>query len=163
MAWAPDYITRTEAKTFMDDTTTVHDTDVDVAITAASRAIDDHCNRQFGKVTEAVERLYTPWFDRQRCRWIIEIDDLMAVTGCALTIDGVATTDFRKEPVNAAADGMPWTQLTIDPATASVVPTGAEFEAGAVAIWGWTAVPVAVTEAARLQLSPRRRLRVVRR
>lgn len=153
MTWQPDYITLAEAKTFMDDTTTVHDADIAVAITATSRAIDGHCNRQFGKVAAAVERLYTPWFDGRRRRWIIEIDDLMTTTNLVLSIDGDATIEFRKEPVNAAADGMPWTQLSIDPATASVVPTGAEFEAAVVAIWGWTTVPVSVTEAARLQLN----------
>lgn len=153
MAWKPDYITSAEAKLFADDSTSAHNADWAVAVTAASRAIDGHCNRQFGKVDSAIERLYTPWYDAQRCRWIIEVDDFMTTTSLVLEIGGEATIEFRKEPVNAAADGMPWTQLVLDPATASVVPTGDEYEASVVAIWGWTSVPSAVSEAARLQVN----------
>lgn len=153
MAWQPDYITLAEAKTFMGDSTTGHDADIAVAITTASSLINDHCNRQFGKVAAAEARLYTAWPDLHRGVWVVDVDDFMTTANLVVTVGGTATTTFTKEPVNAAAEGKPWTRLTFDAATASAVPTGADFEVSATAVWGWTAVPVPVTQAARLQVS----------
>lgn len=153
MAWAPDYLTLDDAKTFADNTKGTHDADISVAITAASRSIDDYCNRQFGKVAAAEERLYTAWPDLDRGVWVVDIDDLMTVTNLVVTVAGTVTTTFRKEPVNAAAESKPWTRLTFDPAAASIVPTGVDFEVSVTGIWGWSSVPVAVTQAARLQVN----------
>jgi hypothetical protein len=153
VAWAPDYITLAEAKAYAVDGTTGSDADIAVAITAASRSIDDYCNRQFGKVAAAEERFYTPWPDLDRGVWVVDTDDFMTTTGLVVKVDGDATIQFRKEPVNAAAESKPWTRITIDPATASIVPVGTDFEVSVTAVWGWTTVPVAVTAAARLQFN----------
>lgn len=153
MAWAPDYITVQEFKDFLDITggDSVDDIELAVAITAASRAIDDYCNRQFGQVAVAEERLYTAWPDYQRGVWCVDIDDLMTTTNLVVELDGTATTDFTKEPVNAASKSMPWTRLTVNPVTASLSPTGADFEVSVTAIWGWSAVPNAVKQATLFQ------------
>jgi hypothetical protein len=152
MAWAPDYVLLADAKNWVRIGDTVDDDEIDLYITATSRGIDDHCNRQFGNVA-AEARLYTAWYDSERARWVVDVDDFMSTTGGSITIGGVATTDYVKEPVNADKKGRPWTAISIDARTAAVVPTGAEFEVSAVMPWGWTAFPAGVKLAARLQIS----------
>ena len=50
MAWQPDYVTTDELKTHLriDLADTTDDDAIGIAITAASRAIDRSCGRQFG-------------------------------------------------------------------------------------------------------------------
>jgi hypothetical protein len=152
MAWAPDYVVLADAKNWVRVGDVVDDAEIALYITAASRGIDDHCNRQFGSVT-AEARLYTAWYDSERARWVVDVDDFMSTAGGSVTIGGVVTTDYVKEPVNAAQKGRPWTAISIDARTGTVLPTGAEFEVSAVMPWGWTAFPSAVKLAARLQIS----------
>lgn len=152
MAWAPDYATLAELKSFVRITDTADDAELTVALTSGARAIDTHCNRQFGKTDSAEQRLYTARPDYKRGKWVIDVDDFQTVSGLVVTIGGTATTEFTKEPVNAAAKGRPWTRLSIDPA-ATVKPTGEEYEIAITIVWGWTTVPVAVKEANELQSS----------
>jgi hypothetical protein len=152
MAWKPDYITLAEAKGFVRLNDAIDDTELAVMISAISRAIDKHCHRQFGKVATVETRLYTGWYDDVRDRWIVDIDDLMSTTGLVVTIGGTVTTDYTKEPVNAAQELMPWTSLSFK-RDAATVPTGEEYEASIVAPWGWTAFPPGVPMAGRLQIS----------
>lgn len=152
MAWAPDYTTAVALKDFVRVADTVDDAEIAVAITTASRAIDDHCNRQFGVVALAEARLYTARYDYDRCRWVVDIDDLMSTAGLAVTVAGVAMTGFVKEPVNAAQKARPWTRLLVD-AHPAVVPTGDEYEVSVTALWGWSAFPVPVVQATQLQAS----------
>ena len=58
MAWAPDYITTEELKASLRISDTVDDAELPAVVTAASRAIDQHCNRQFGKVDAPVQRFW---------------------------------------------------------------------------------------------------------
>lgn len=157
MAWAPDYLLLEAARKWIrikNPANVDDDDEIEIAISAASRAIDKACNRQFGKTTGAEERFYTAWFDDERWRWIVDVDDFQSAVGLVVTIGGVATTDYTKEPVNAAAEGKPWEWLSIDPRTAAVVPTGADHEVGVTANpWGWTAFPVQVPLAARIQMA----------
>jgi hypothetical protein len=158
MAWAPDYITSAQLKAFVRIGDTVDDVQVAVAITASSRAIDLSTNRQFGLVASAEQRFYTGQWDRQRCRWVVEIDDLMTVTGfVAETQDAEGTTvgsinDYVLEPRNAAAKSRPWTQMVIRPNSA-FKPNGVENEVAVTGRWGWTTVPTAVEHATYLQSS----------
>lgn len=152
MAWAPAYITLAELKAFVRVTDAVDDAELTVAIEAASRAIDQHTNRQFGKTDTVEERFYTARPDRKRGMWVAPVDDFMTVAGLVVKVGGVTTTELTKEPVNAAAKVRPWTRLAIDP-TAAVKPTGEDYEVAVTATWGWSAVPVPVTQACRLQAS----------
>src|SRR5215213_3992412 len=102
MTWKPDYLTLSEAKGFKRLTDSVDDVELAVYIGAASRAIDNHCNRQFGKTAGAEARLYTAWYNDERARWIVDVDDFQSAAGLVVTIGGVVTTSFVKEPVNAA-------------------------------------------------------------
>lgn len=153
MTWAPDYITLAQFKTWERISDSVDDAELSVAITAASRAIDDHCNRQFGKVAAAEERAYTARYDHNRGVWVVDIDDLDDNTGMTVAVGATAVTVYTLEPVNAVLEGKVWTRLVIDPATSPVVPTGAANEMAATAPWGWTTTPTTVTMATRLQSS----------
>jgi hypothetical protein len=152
MAWAPDYVTLAAMKGYRRIADTVDDTELSVIITAASRAIDTHCNRQFGRVAAPELRMYTARPDYERGAWVVDIDDLDDATGLAVSIGGVAVTSYTLEPVNAVVKGLAWTRLVIGTAGA-VQPTGADNEVSGTAMWGWTTTPVAVTHAARLQSS----------
>jgi hypothetical protein len=59
MAWAPDYITAEQLAAYLRITDDDDDVELAIAVGAASRAIDNHTNRQFGKVDAAEQRLYT--------------------------------------------------------------------------------------------------------
>lgn len=154
MAWAPDYITAAELRTYMRIGDVDDDTELALAVTAASRAVDNHCNRQFGATAGAEQRFYTARYDYGRGRWVIDVDDFMtpAAAGLVVTVTDVGTiTLYDKEPINAAAKGKPWTRLVVR-TTSTVMPTGAEFEVGVTANpWGWTATPSAVKLASKLQ------------
>lgn len=82
------------------------------AIRAASRAVDDHCQRPGGKfwldptVTARTYRTDDPW-----CAWV---DDIGSTTGLLVKTDGDgdgtyevtwATTDYQLEPLNASTNG----------------------------------------------------------
>lgn len=158
MAWAPDYVSVAELKSYLRISDSDDDTELAVHVAAASRAIDQDTNRQFGVVASAEERFYTGRWDRDRCRWVIEFDDLMSVTNFDAQVqdgDGTdlgAITDYVLEPRNAAAKGRPWERMVVRP-NSTFKPTGSEDEVAITALWGWTAIPTAVKEAARLQAS----------
>lgn len=151
MAWRPDYLTLTAGKDWLrvpaDDTT--DDVYVSTLITAASRAIDGKCHRQFGKVTGATTLTYDPVnavpMLRTR-RWRIPIDDVHDPAD--LTVDGVAlgVGDYVLGPTDAEMNGVPyrWLELTARPVAPIPVRTAG---------FGWAEVPAGVVAAARLQLN----------
>ncbi len=153
MAWAPDYVDVDVLANYMRIGDDADDVELAIAASAASRAIDDHCNRQFGLADVAEERRYSAWFDSTWSRWVVPVDDLMTVDGLAVEVSNSGVlTGFVKEPRNAASKGRPWTRLTVDGAS-SVQPTGDEYEVAVTARWGWSAVPIQVKQATLLQAS----------
>lgn len=160
MAWAPDYITLTQLHAQLRVTDTNDDTAMGVAITAASRAIDYECNRQFGGTT-ALARVYTadPCLDLEGYQ-ALAIDDVQSTTSLVvktdLDDDGVYETtltlgtDFILWPPNAAGNGLPWTHLVMLPRSTTYLPwtlSGIQVTA----LWGWAATPSVVTQAALIQ------------
>lgn len=154
MAWQPDYATLAELKSFTRISDTVDDAELGFAITAASRSIDAHTGRQFGQLAAPALWVYTAWPDLRRGRWCVDIDDLMTVTGLIVEVPTVgATTEFTKEPVNAAGKGRPWTRIVFN-RQASVVPQVTDnYTVNVTGQFGWTTVPVPVKEATLLQAS----------
>jgi hypothetical protein len=149
--WKPNYITSEELKDYRNIDDGVDDFVYAAAVTAASRAIDNHCNRQFGKTDEAQERAYTAWYHYELARWVVDIDDLQDATDLVVSIGGTAVTVFTLAPVNAVLDGMAWTQLVIG-SSAEAQPCGALAEVLITANpWGWDEIPVPVVNAAYLQ------------
>jgi hypothetical protein len=152
MAWAPDYLTLAALKTYLRISDTVDDADLAFAITAASRAVDEHCNRQFGQVAAPEARVYTATPNYRRGLWVVDVDDLQDVTGLTVLVGAAAVTVYTLEPVNAVLEGKAWTKLVVS-ADSTVQPTGEANELTITARWGWTAVPPSVAQAARLQAS----------
>lgn len=150
MAWEPDYCTAEELKHFVRIGDTDDNAEVALAITGASRAIDLHCNRQFGKDSAPTTRYY-----RSKvlgpCTRTVKIDDVMTEVGLTVVTHDIAAKAITHTlmPINNAAKGKPWTMLRLP----SHVPT-VDFEDVAVtATFGWTAVPTPVKEACLLQAS----------
>jgi len=154
MPWAPPYV---DAADDLGSYLRVVDDIVDLpemelAVEAASRAVDDATGRQFGQVEAVEERFYTARYDYEECRWVVDVDDYQTATGMLVEVDGTAVATFTKEPVNAAGKGRPWTRIgfTTD---SEATPTGVVNEVAATVRWGWTAFPVTVKQATLLQSS----------
>lgn len=157
MAWQPSYATAAQLKGLLGITGATDDTALGFALTAASRAIDHHCNRQFGKLDAAAPRYYEARWDADRCRYVVDIEDLMSTTNLVVkTDDGTDTfdttltlnDDYRLAPYNAAADVRPWTSIVA--ASGVALPTR-ERCLEVTALWGWAAVPGEVLQACLLQ------------
>lgn len=166
----PDYATRDELKVQLrivdsagDPLTSpiAEDDALDLALTAASRAIDRECHRQFGVEATTATRYYTP-----DCGFMIDgysalpIDDVQSTTSMVISVDtaGVYTytgtltlgTDVELWPRNAAADGKPWTHLLVKPNAVTYWPLHQD-AVRVVAKFGWTAVPAVVHQACLIQ------------
>jgi hypothetical protein len=159
MAWAPDYCTSAELKNFVRVDDNLDDAQVDLAVTAASRAVDRATNRQFGQSAAAEDRFYTATWSRRRCRWFVEIDDLMTNGELTVHFDTAGDGTFAGEidtyallPLNAAADGRPWTALSV-PLAAFTTPGNAEGAVRVHGTFGWSSVPATIKQAALLQAS----------
>lgn len=155
MAWAPDYCTAAELKADLRIAAldTGDDTQLGAAITAASRAIDQVTNRQFGRVTTTEARIYTGRYDRHRHRWMIETDDILTATGLTILVDDDddqvydrAITNYRLLPVNEDEKGRPWTSIVVNPSSA-VQLTTANDAVQVTASFGWAAVPATIKAA----------------
>lgn len=162
MAWKPDYVTVDELQVWAGIPTadTVDDAALGSAITAASRAVDSWCSRQFGVLSAAATRYYR-WDGRYlEGRAALRVDDLQTTANLAVTVsqgtDGVFpttlvnATDFDLWPFNAAADGEPWTHLILRSSATTTFPCRAR-SISVAALWGWTAVPGLVKEATLIQ------------
>ncbi len=142
MAWAPDYITVNELKAYVRVDDVLDDADVADAVTAASRAVDTHCNRQFGQVSTVQARTYTAAWDRYEQCYVAQIDDVVDVAELVVVdSSAVEVTDYELRPINAVVKGRPYTEITV-PAAGTYQIT---------ALWGWDAVPTAVKLATKLQ------------
>lgn len=154
MTWAPDYVTLAEAKAYLGVTDTVDDVQITGWITAASRAIDKRCNRQFGSLAAPATRTYrrTPYYDPTTGLWQLDIDDVQTSTG--LTVGGVAYASSGAVllPDNAPADGRPWTALGLITQPYPQSPAAPQTTV-VVAAWGWSTVPPQVPMACKLQIN----------
>jgi hypothetical protein len=152
--WSPDYLSLADGKAFLRVSDALDDTEIGNWITAASRAIDARCNRQFGQLAAPAARVYRQpaYFDQITGLWIRQIDDTQTVTG--MTIDGVAYASSGAVllPDNAPADNLPWTALGF-PDMPDLSYPGSPVALTVVNRWGWTAIPTQVVAAAKLQIN----------
>lgn len=146
-----DYATLAELKAQLGITDTVDDTALSRVLTATSRAVDEHCGREFSQDAAAVARVY-----RAVCSDQLSVDDISTATGLLVATDEnddgtyetswTISTDFLLEPSNALADGRPAVRLVA--VGAKTFPTyGLRPAVQVTARYGWAAVPVQVTEA----------------
>lgn len=150
MAWKPDYVDVDTAGEDIQEYLRIDDNADDywlgLAVSAASRALDRHCGRQFGRMETVQARRYRIRYNRTQGVWVADIDDVMATD--QLTLNGVPLADPELFPMNAAEDGVPWTQLVIP----DDVRLGLERPYVTVAErWGWLAVPAEAEQATAIQ------------
>jgi hypothetical protein len=147
--WAPDYVPAAELETFV--RVNADNPYVGTYGTAAARAVDDFCNRQFGRLDDAAAFTYEGWKAARRPdgTYLLAVDDIPAATGSVVTVDGTAVTagatGYRLWPLNELAKGRPATHLLL-----------AERPYGDVLVtnrFGWLATPAAVTAAVWLQVN----------
>jgi hypothetical protein len=152
VAWKPDYVSATDVAGYLRVDDAIDNGQFGIWATAASRAIDKRCNRQFGQLAAPAARTYrrTPFYDPTTGLWLLEIDDVQDVTG--LLVNGVAYASSGAVllPDNAPADGVPWTRLGMLTWPVPSWPGGPQSNV-LTARWGWTAVPSQVVAAAYLQ------------
>jgi hypothetical protein len=146
------YASLQEVKRSLGITDTVDDTLLETVIEAASRQIDQHCERIFYQ--ESDTRVYAP-----RDNFNVEIDDLLTLTTLktSTNIDQVfdqtwKVTDRQLEPLNGIAGGIKqpfthiraigdyWFPTSMEEATVQVV-----------GVWGWATIPNAIKQACVLQ------------
>lgn len=145
MTWAPTYVTSEELAAFVRIGDNADDVQLNLAVAAASRAVDRATGRQFGQTAGAELRYFSATHEaRSRC-WVVELDDL-AVMPTVVTADGAVTIDYTMRERNAPSKGLPWTSMVLggSPGWTDVEVT---------ARWGWSAVPETVKEATLLQAS----------
>lgn len=153
MAWRPNYVTDAAAAEIILQAVGAEEDDqwIGLVVTAASRAADRHCGRQFGLIDTPAPMVCDLTYRSERDRWVAQIPDLMTTVG--LTIDvagGAVTTGYRLGPADAALDGKPWTRLELpygDRYTWTTTP-----EATITGRWGWSTQPGPVAPAVMLQL-----------
>jgi len=126
------------------------DDDIQLALTAASRGIDNACDRRFWLDTGSTNaRYYTP--DNENA---LAIDDLVVLTSLKTDPAGDGTfeqtwtvnTDFVLAPLNAAADGRPWNTVRPRSASRFYLPC-VERSVEITGQFGWSAVPAEVKSA----------------
>jgi hypothetical protein len=150
MPWKPDYVDVATAGDDIQEYLRIDDSADDywlgLAVSAASRTIDRHCRRQFGRTDEVEERRYRVRYNRSQDVWVADVDDLMATT--FLTVNGTPLADPELYPLNAAADQKPWTQLVIpDDVRLSLDRPYVDVAER----WGWLAIPEIVEQATAIQ------------
>lgn len=109
------YATLAETKAAMRIADTVDDSAIEVAISAASRMIDNYCGRKFWADTAATARKFDCGPDG-----VASINDCLEAPTLVKTDDGtrafattVASTDYELEPVNAVNGGRAWPYVAV--------------------------------------------------
>jgi hypothetical protein len=161
MAWEPDYLTLDDAKGYQRIGDTADDLEIALWITAASRAIDGFCGRQFGQVASLEARTCRPLYDPHRRRWVAELDDVQDITGLTVVDwNGNTITDYDLDPANAVAKGRPYERLLARTGPGGCGWWGRNYfvpnpdaKLTVTAKWGWTAVPTPVKAATFLQVA----------
>lgn len=155
MAISQGYATLAQVKAALRITDSVDDSLLEMAIESASRAIDQYTARNFYNAGTAI-RYYAPSDSLN-----VEIDDMISLISLQTMSDDEqvydttwASDDYQLEPLNGIVDGISqpynhiraigdYTYLTLD-GEATVKVTG---------VWGWSAVPIQVTQATVIQAS----------
>ena len=156
MAITNGYATLNQLKTSLRIVDNIDDSSLELAIESASRAIDTYTMRSFYSSGTAT-RYYAPTDEI-----VVYTDD---IAGTALTIQTSsnadnsfditwAPTDYQLEPLNGISDGIaiPYSRIRAIGTQLFPVYYG-EATVKITAVWGWTSIPIAVTQACIIQAS----------
>lgn len=154
MAWAPKYITTGELRPYVRLTDNSESIYLDLAVEAASRAVDRFCNRQFGSTASVEQRTFEVMWSPKYGRYRTRVDDIATDTGLVVTVSGstLSASDYTLLPRDADLKGRPWTQVLTSSATRPTLGTGPRTIA-VDATFGWSAVPDTIKQAVLLQAS----------
>lgn len=150
---ANEYATRAELKSWLTITDTVDDTLLDIALEAASRAIDRQTRRRFFLDGSATARTYFATDN-----YVCFVDDFDPATAPTVKTDDnddgtfetswTVTTDYWLEPANQNAPEASQPQHTIRSTGERLFPIrGRRRQVQVTAKWGFPAVPPAIKEA----------------
>lgn len=152
VALGDDYGTIEALKSRLNITDNQDDSELNAALSTASRMIENFCHRQFNKSTSATARVYNPdtW-------WLAEVDDFHTTTDLEIATDlgdsGTFGTvwnslDYQLEPLTNVVSGQEsWPYYKIRAVEAKWFPQLRRAGLQVTAQWGWPTVPAAVTEA----------------
>lgn len=146
MPWAPVYATLQQGRDYLRVPAgdTADDLFLQALLTAASRAVDEACHRQFGSAPGT--RHYpmsaaAPTLDGSG--WQVEVDDVPDPASASVQVGG-ATVAVTWWPPNAVADGRPHTAVRLAAAPAADIAVTAD-------PFGWAATPAQASNAVLLQ------------
>jgi hypothetical protein len=148
------YATLTQVKAALRITDSVDDTLLEMAIESASRLIDGYTYRYFYNAGTAVRNFAA------EDSYLVNIDDLVSLSELKTT-DEIGSeyttwnaTDYQLQPVNGKQDGLniPYTSiLAVDDKLFNTL--GSQALVRITGVWGWSSVPIAVTQATIIQSS----------
>ena len=156
MAITNGYTTLADVKAALRITDSVDDSLIEIAIESASREIDGYCNRVFYSTSGT--RVYQP-----QDAFVCQTDDIISITTLKTSDNAQsynntwATTDFQLEPLNGVSGGLvqPATRIrAVGDYLFPIWTIGSTYNNFApvqiVGVFGWSAVPTAVKQAAIL-------------
>jgi hypothetical protein len=149
------YTTLADVRNALQIEDSIDDTDIQAAILAASRMIDDYCQRGFyqeGTLASPVVKYYTPVSP-----WYLEIDDLIQPTEIASRANQSGPfstiwdldTDIMYEPINNPELGRPVTRLLA--VRTYVWPYFFPQTVKITGVWGFSSIPYEVQLACKIQ------------
>jgi hypothetical protein len=154
MAMTNPYASLTQVKAALRITDSVDDSLLEMAIESASRLIDGYTYRYFYNAGTAVRNFAA------EDSYLVNIDDLVSISELKTT-DEIGSeyttwnaTDYQLQPVNGKQDGLniPYTSiLAVDDKLFNTL--GSQALVRITGVWGWSAVPIAVTQATIIQSS----------
>ncbi len=154
MALTNAYATLAQVKAALRITDSVDDSLLEMAIDSASRLIDGYTYRYFYNAGTATRNFAA------EDSYLVLMDDLISISELRTT-DEIGSeyvtwnpTDYQLQPVNGKQDGLntPYTSiLAVDDKLFNTL--GSQALVRITGVWGWSAVPIAVTQATIIQAS----------
>ena len=148
MAITNGYCTLVQIKAATGITDDIDNSLLEMAVESASRQIDSYTERIFYNAGTAT-RLFAP-LDNYVCA----TDDFITLTSVKTSEDGETfdttweTTDWQAEPLNGVSGGLVTSYTQIRAIEDYLFPTrGGEATVQIAGTWGWSAVPIAITQA----------------
>ena len=155
MAITNGYSTLAQVKSALRITDNLDDSLLEMAIESASRAIDSYTNRNFYNAGTAV-RYFAP-----NGAFTVTTDDMISLSSLETMSDTDDTfdttwtaTDYQLEPINGVVDGIrqPYTEIRAV-GDYTFLDLAGEATVKVTGVWGWSAVPIQVTQACVIQSS----------
>jgi hypothetical protein len=148
MAITNGYASLNQIKAAVGISDSVDDALLEMAVESASRQIDSYTERYFYNAGTAV-KIFAP-LDNYVC----ETQDFITLSKVEISEDGetfdteLAATDWQNEPLNSRAGGLETSFYQIRAIENYLFPfMGGEATVRCTGVWGWSSVPIAITQA----------------